>query len=308
MKRALIWRCHEGDLCGGLGDEIRGLAFTLYAAIAANRTFLVSWKKLGQDVLGFFKANGMDVSVPTELEQCVESTTSFTDLPENDIQKLLGIAQEETACKAWNINFGADGLFKHEHRSLLQQYLPWLEPVKPFYAIGCAMWFLFQPVSPSDHLRTTMGEHISAIHYRISDSALGNAALAKTSEDEHAIREALQCADKHKLSNVLFLSGSEAVKNLAVELSNHTVKVSKGAAKHFDHDAAQLSPQEFENAVWNDFVALQQVDYLIFNCPSSLIGHYNFPSGFSNTAASMSFLPTDHFLDGRTCSAVVTPD
>ena len=39
----LIWKCEPGDLCGGLGDRLRGIAFTLLLAVLSRRKVLLYW-------------------------------------------------------------------------------------------------------------------------------------------------------------------------------------------------------------------------------------------------------------------------
>ena len=41
--RKLIWKCGPGDLCGGLVDRLRGIAFTLLLAVLSRRKLLLYW-------------------------------------------------------------------------------------------------------------------------------------------------------------------------------------------------------------------------------------------------------------------------
>ena len=42
--RKLIWKCGLGDLCGGLVDRLRGIAFTLLLAVLSRRKLLLYWE------------------------------------------------------------------------------------------------------------------------------------------------------------------------------------------------------------------------------------------------------------------------
>merc|ERR1712154_91340 len=60
LSRALIWQCDEDDSCGGLGDEVKGLVFTMYTAMTLSRPFFVRWRRMGQDMLNLFAVRIID--------------------------------------------------------------------------------------------------------------------------------------------------------------------------------------------------------------------------------------------------------
>lgn len=296
MKRALIWSCKEADwTCGGLGDELKGLAFTFYAALASKRPFFVEWEKMGQDVLQFFANKDIDVRIPDTLPtNCSRNQYLFhPPTSRKMLETLMDTAQNDLQCLTWVTNYFPSHLFLGSNADVLHSNLPWLEHVvKPIYAVGCAMGFLFQAEAQGSQLLardssfSKLPQNYSLVHFRVPDATI--AALA---EDDFRllIQQALDCA--HKKSNglpIVFLAGSQAAKNLALQVSSGQVIVTNGTAMHIGENHHLGSTNQLIDGVFQDFWTALGTQYLFAGRRLS---------GLSLTAASMSFLPQDHVFD-----------
>jgi len=299
QKRALVWKCGVGNFCGGLGDNIKGLAFTVYAAIQSQRPLYIVWNRLGQDILNFFASDGMDLAPPSDLHLDTCETRTFIDSGDggeliNSLSTNGGV--HDAHCVTWANNFQINNWFSQNHGTELQQHLPWATHIKPQYSVGCAMRFLFKPAELTHEDRSNvfqLPEHFSVIHYRVGDGEIGDGGNPAAYTEP--IKKALQCASSKKISNLLFLSGSQAAKAAARALGKTmgmNVIVSAGVAKHTDHDSSKLQPDEFRSSLWSEFMAAQQAEHLI------ALGRF---SGFSIWAASMGFMPLDNVIDGNSC-------
>jgi len=308
MQRALIWSCKDSDRCGGLGDEIKGLAFTLYAAIASSRPLFVEWEKMGQDVLQLFSHDDINVTSPDTLPKDCTRFELMNRLQTKDVLKeFMDIAHANSTCLTWVTNYFPSIMFLDSSADVSQKELPWLEHVKPIYAVGCAMRFLFvtdppitgfHPTVPSSQASvkdpdffSKLPQNYVVIHFRVPDSSI----MIEEDDLRNSIKLALNCAQqKAEGLPILFLAGSQAAKDLAFNISNGSVMLSNSTPRHLDHDHETLSSADgLVNDVFQDFWAVQGAEYLFAG---------NRFSGFSLTAASMSFLPQDHVLDPN-CNA-----
>lgn len=193
----------------------------------------------------------------------------------------------------------------------MQQFLLEWSGIKPEYAIGCAMRFLFRPAQPvsAQAFSQKLPDAYAVIHYRVDDSAISrvgssaNLVDAKlSSEYQRNIQKALQCAQSNAQGlPILFLAGSNVAKREAIEFSNHTgqqVIISVGTPRHVDQDHAMLSAEDLKYALLYDFWALQGAHYIF------AAGRL---SGFSSIPASMSFLPGHNFFTPSCKSAANDP-
>eukprot|EP00401_Gymnodinium_catenatum_P000714 CAMPEP_0117546708 /NCGR_PEP_ID=MMETSP0784-20121206/46745_1 /TAXON_ID=39447 /ORGANISM="" /LENGTH=440 /DNA_ID=CAMNT_0005343585 /DNA_START=146 /DNA_END=1468 /DNA_ORIENTATION=+ len=299
QKRALVWKCGAGDFCGGLGDNIRGLAFTVYAAIQSQRPLYIVWNRLGQDILNFFASDGMDLTPPSDLHLDTCKTRTFID--GGDGGELINSLStngnvHDAHCVTWTNNFPINHFFSQKNGTELQQHLPWATHIKPQYSVGCAMRFLFKPaeLTHKDRINVLeLPEHFSVIHYRVGDGEFGDAGNPAAYTEP--IKKALRCATAKNISNVLFLCANEVAKAAARALKKEVgvnVIECAGVARHIDHDSSKLQPDEFRSSVWSEFVAAQQAEHLI------ALGRF---SGLTLWAASMGFMPLDNIIDGNSC-------
>mmetsp|Transcript_148484 Transcript_148484/g.377713 ORF Transcript_148484/g.377713 Transcript_148484/m.377713 type:complete len:407 (+) Transcript_148484:51-1271(+) len=286
--RALVWNCNDDSFCGGLGDEIRGLSFMLYLAMAVERPLFVRWRRMGHDMLDFFTRRDIDVRVPDGVLLGGCRRASFID--SGHALALFDKANTSEGCDVWTTNLPVQAVFKEG--SFVREAIPVMEHISPVSAIGCAMRFMFQPMTfaPADQ---SSYEHIPAkfvaIHFRCADNAMGRASVAAELDHERdRVRKAMQCAESMGAENVVFVSCSESAKRAATEVARDLegkgmgVYVSGARARHIDHDHTKLTEQGFRTALWSDFVLLQQAEALIF------AGRI---SGFSGAAASMGLVP-----------------
>jgi len=92
--RYLIWKCTEEDTCGGLGDEIRGIAAMLYLSIATDRALVLDWRKDGVSYAGnIFGVKTVNWTMP---ENCMWKSTHFhvIDPPFEGVNNLVKSSEE----------------------------------------------------------------------------------------------------------------------------------------------------------------------------------------------------------------------
>mmetsp|Transcript_29324 Transcript_29324/g.53226 ORF Transcript_29324/g.53226 Transcript_29324/m.53226 type:complete len:427 (-) Transcript_29324:117-1397(-) len=314
MKKALIWSCKEHDWCGGLGDEIKGLTFTLYAAIASARPFFIVWEKAGQDILQLFSKEGIDVRLPAKMStaNCKRSEHVNSLHTKDTLQNFMDTAQADySKCLTWVTNFIPAIWFLDHTAELRHRHLPWFEHIKPIYAVGCAMRFLFASAAhnptvsslrPSSSPRwpaflSKLPQKYAVIHFRVPDSTI---MMAGDDGLRNAIEEALKCTQvKAKGLPLVFLAGSQAAKDVAFNITNGAVMLTKSTARHLDHDHERLSLDELIGSVFEDFWTIMGAEYLFAGRRFS---------GLSLTAASIGFMPQEHVLDPHCKASWVQDD
>jgi len=296
MRKALVWQCVDSDFCGGLGDNLHGLTFALYAAIASKRPFFISWRRLGVDLLSHFSQDGINVTLPDGFDRgCTGQIHAIDNIAYNAPFIIHGVSSRPDCLKIVT-NMPSKWLFEAPQREILARWLPWMTHIKPFNAIGCAMRFLFKPsvltIGTRQGFAHELPEKFSVIHYRVEDEHIGNTEGGALDRDyKEGVHEALQCAKDAGIHELVFVSGSGGVKDLAVKEGTDMglqVFTANGEARHVDHDHSKLNPSQFESALWSDFLVMQQAESLI------IAGVRN--SGFSTGAASMGFMPEDKIL------------
>jgi len=301
LNRALIWKHDTSYGSGGLGDNLKDIAFTLYAAMASKRPFFISsWNRLGQDVLKWFEQESINVTLPSEPEHC-ESMLKYEKVHHarhESVKERINMLMTKS-CKI------VGGMWmRHPFHAgmgeLLASSAPWMSHVKEMYHVGCAIRFLFKPlrIQPADAAQfPSLPDRFSVVHIRTNDAEIGSQAKGHQNDCEanmHEIKQALQCAKGKHVSNVLFLSTSEACKTKALEMQKDVgihVFVSTGVAKLMNYDHSQLSADEFRAALWSEFQLMAYAELLITNRLS----------GFSECAASIATLPADRYLDSHSC-------
>eukprot|EP00928_Gymnodinium_smaydae_P004814 TRINITY_DN11648_c0_g1_i1.p1 TRINITY_DN11648_c0_g1~~TRINITY_DN11648_c0_g1_i1.p1 ORF type:complete len:222 (+),score=31.96 TRINITY_DN11648_c0_g1_i1:172-837(+) len=132
LSKALVWQCEDSDFCGGLGDEILGLATTMYIAMATKRPFFVKWKRMGNDMLNFFTANKIDVRAPDSVSTC-KRTSIIDNSNYEEVWKQISAAE---GCRIWTTNVQLHGLVNN---NVLRNHYPVMEHVKYETAVGCSM-------------------------------------------------------------------------------------------------------------------------------------------------------------------------
>eukprot|EP00746_Dinoflagellata_sp_MGD_P034153 gnl/MRDRNA2_/MRDRNA2_18153_c0_seq1.p1 gnl/MRDRNA2_/MRDRNA2_18153_c0~~gnl/MRDRNA2_/MRDRNA2_18153_c0_seq1.p1 ORF type:complete len:499 (+),score=65.71 gnl/MRDRNA2_/MRDRNA2_18153_c0_seq1:92-1588(+) len=146
-SRILVWQCRDGDLCGGIGDQAKGIASMLYLAVATDRALFVDWSKHGEDVLTLFDMRSVNTRLPhgVKLDDCqqfhaIDRDTNFEDYVASDATT--------ASCIQWKTNThpktfwqprmrtGTDSEFQQLHKQITTT-------VKKEYRIGCAFNFLW---------------------------------------------------------------------------------------------------------------------------------------------------------------------
>jgi hypothetical protein len=302
LNRAWVWRSVDHDAHGGLGDNIKGLTFMMYAAMRAERPFFVQWQRKGHDMLQFFEPNAIDVSLPGEFELSPCKYTSFNT--RYNLSEAQDLFSSSLRCHIWSTNWNPAIMLHGDYR---RQWLPWLPHTDKFYAIGCAWGYLFKRAQFTSEYASqypSLRGSFSAVHIRSTDATFIPASSSRdpylrvTDTDTNKMTEqALACAKRRNVSNILFLSPDEGQKSHASELSKTMglkVSMSKDKARHLgDEDRLPMSAEEIKVDILSDFVAIQQADILI-------VGSH--VSGFSANAASIALLPKDSFLQANSCS------
>lgn len=291
LSKALVWKCDEGDYCGGLGDEVRGLAFTILAAMKARRPLFVKWHRMGQDMLDLFQGGAFDVRAPPSLDGCESS--SIIDWPIERSPDLLEQAARSSGCNVWTTNMNLWKLWQHS----VDRTFPSMRDIPTRSVVGCSMNFMFKPLVrtkadvanfaglPSDYV---------AIHVRCNDKAMGaDASEDARAEERSQVSRALDCArGRLHAKAAAVVSCSESAKRAALEVAKESyndlpIFVSKDHARHIDHNHTVLNQEQFRGVLWSDFVVMSSANALDFTAPIS---------GFARAAASIGFVPTDQLM------------
>eukprot|EP00928_Gymnodinium_smaydae_P086396 TRINITY_DN7047_c1_g6_i1.p1 TRINITY_DN7047_c1_g6~~TRINITY_DN7047_c1_g6_i1.p1 ORF type:complete len:418 (-),score=32.91 TRINITY_DN7047_c1_g6_i1:246-1418(-) len=288
LSRALVWQCDDSDVCGGLGDEVRGLATTMYVAMATKRPFFVIWKRMGNDMLNLLTANRIDVRAPDSISDCPHRRI----IDSHDYETVWKQMASTEGCTIWTTNAQVSQFVE---KQVLQKHYPVMEHVKPETAVGCSMNYLFSPwrMTAADWAQyAVLPEDFVAIHARCDDDEfrLGGRAAGNLRRE---VDQAFECAKSMDAQNVAFVSCSPSAKQFAKEASENLrgsmrIFVSGSEARHIDHDHKTLTSTEFSAAVLSDFAVLQQAKALIW------AGR---PSGFSEIAVSMGLMPKDKMFE-----------
>jgi len=146
-KRALVWQCDGEDHCLGLGDQLRGLASALYAAMATKRVFFVKWARNTQSLLKLFESSTIDVTVPEDFhikDICKSSgfMRSSGDWKGKFIPACNHLASADGSCEIWRTNVKPwawlpDANFKACSPAGFDE-------IERLYTVGCAVDFMFQ--------------------------------------------------------------------------------------------------------------------------------------------------------------------
>merc|ERR1719215_1310301 len=91
MARAVIWECQDNGDCKGLGDQLRGLAFVFFAALATERPFFVRYARRGVDLLDdIFKVNWIDTRLPASFRSPCTTKVMIAHKNKSEVLGLLG--------------------------------------------------------------------------------------------------------------------------------------------------------------------------------------------------------------------------
>lgn len=288
LRKALVWQCDESDLCGGLGDEIRGLVFTAIVAMAVGRPFFVKWQRMHVNMLDVFSNESIDASMPQSLKNCRHD--AFIDSKLHPTV-LFDIASAGKSCNVWTTNYNLLTLLRDAQ--VLQERLPGIVGIPAESVVGCFMNILFRPpaATPADwrQFDGTRPEHYVAVHFRCDDSDFGRGGIAKESRE---VSHALQCAQGPlEAQTVVFVSCSESAKmsaKLIAQRRGLTLLVARTMARHVDHDHKSLSMAQFHSAILGDFNVMQDADAVVFAGERV--------SGFAYMAASIGLVPGGRFM------------
>jgi hypothetical protein len=313
LEHALLWKCSSMDHCLGLGDEVRGLASAFYAAVATKRPFFVVWERNSQDMLSFFEANAIDVSLPEGMDyqrQCPQKV--FMDYHDNWEEKFRPRCENAVSagggCEVWNTNVRPWAWLGTS--SFLGCSPPGIKGIENIYMTGCAFDFMFQlpKLTAADRsllsgppprlLLRGRGKRpllnpYAAIHVRVGDEDIGKDIGSHHFDD--VVKDCLNCAKARGFSNVLFASGSQSAKEIAKKLAADlgiSLFESTGKAVHVELNHDAMTQEQVRASFMSEWLALMHADAVIIG---------GRPSGFSVMAASVHLLPKERIFSSS-CS------
>ena len=318
--RPLIYKCGPGDLCGGLGDRLRGIVYTLLLAVFSGRRLLLHWgMPNGENV--YLKPNLINW-VPEKSD--TENMTVFTvmDSGQSNVESAIKTIGMNTSVNvALNTNLELELIktleFKPEWLidGLKRTGLDVLSNTDINAIFGIAFRYLFGFTSDVLHevnkARFLLGldtQKYVAVHIRTgfvgsyleqSDSANTMKCIRKKEQWEQMLRCAASVANTSTGSNssIFLATDSKLVKDLATKISGVRYRTLDVVLTHVDRMNKNSGPNEAESkgllSVWVDYLLLAQ-SYIRVRAGSDWIRG----SGFDLGSGHLCGLPRDRIFRG----------
>lgn len=145
--RYLVWECKAiNSGCGGLGDEVAGIAGMLAVAIASGRALLLDWQKQDMPYFGgVYDVNAIDWSMPQACSWHESVFTMYSPFADSSwADKFLASVNESTEQV---VRSRTNQMFNFPHAV---EKLPALKQVFETMKLprGCTYHFLFRSASP----------------------------------------------------------------------------------------------------------------------------------------------------------------
>jgi len=288
-RRALVWQCTDSvKVCGGLGDQLRGLASTLYFAMRLGRPFLTDWNKFGIDWLGVFKHNRIDTAIPGDLSLHA-CRTRFTRNggAAQYVKAMNEVAHNPDTCFVWRTNLIAPP------SSIGPEDLAGIQNA---HGLGCAFRFAFMLPHVSENDRAYLGglqSPFAAIHVRLGDDFFSSRP-GRRSVGVSVASSALACARKHNFTRVLFVCVDHNLTQAAGRIAreqNMVLFSASGKPLHVDFLKRKVSRSDVQRGILAEWLAIARAGLVIG------LGR---PSGYAASAASVALLASDKVLFGCT--------
>ena len=325
--RTLVWQCHIDQVCGGLGDRVRGMTFVLLLAVFSRRKLVLDWKSSFESQ--FFKPNLINwepdsaflhiIKNPKNIVKIhVQSTTKdpYLSMSKTDWENYLNIIGGNQPHVVMVTNVMMIALTTKTSTSNQHQWLA--EGVKSAGLlnlsignlngiIGLAFRYLFQfdkqffrELSKAKEILKLTNQPYIGVHIRTGFYGVKyvkDFENIKLIKDQHIWKTVLQCAvstaNKFLGNNsLIFLAtDSNVVKEMAVSTYGMRFRSFNNYLAHVDKKIQSPSRQQ-EGALYT------LIDLFLLGESYVLVKG---KSGFPWLASLLCDLPKEHIIDGSTC-------
>ena len=325
--RKLIWKCGPGDLCGGLVDRLRGIAFTLLLAVLSRRKLLLYWGMPNGEQI-YLKPNAInwipessdvvDVAVYSAMDSAgAELDTAVNAIGQNNLTKvtlktnleLEFINNKRRNKPQWLI----DGLKRTGLDTLSNK------EINQLFGIAFRYLFVFRDdvIPKVNDAKHSMGLDVQkyvAVHVRTgfvgsnlekSESANQRKCIRKKEQWEQMLNCAVHVANSTtgRNSSIFLATDSKLVKDLARQKYGSQFKTLDVILTHVDLVDKERGPSTAEHeglmSAWVDFFLLAQ-SYAQVRTGSDWV----WGSGFALGSSHLCGLPSNRRFNGlKNCAS-----
>ena len=322
--RKLIWKCGPGDRCGGLGDRLRGIAFTLLLAVLSRRKLLLYWGMPNGEQIYLMpntinwipqKSDVSDMAVYSVMNRIGANLDRVVNaIGQNNLTKValltnleLEFINELTNKPQWLI----DGLKRTGLNTLTNREFNQL--------LGTAIRYLFvfrddviPKVNDAKHSMGLDGQKYVAVHVRtgfVGSTLVKHERARKCIRKKEQWEQMLDCAVSVANSNsgpnnsIVLATDSKLVKDLAAKKFGSRFKTLDVVLTHVDSIDKKLGPGTTEReglmSAWVDFFLLAQ-SYAQVRAGSDWVQG----SGFDLGSSHLCGLPSNRRFNGlKNCTS-----
>ena len=325
--RKLIWKCGPGDVCGGLVDRLRGIAFTLLLAVLSRRKLLLYWGMPNGEQI-YLRPNAINW-VPKRSDVVDMAVYSAIDSAgakfDTAVRKVIG--QNNLMKVALKTNLELEFIKKQTNKpqwlidGLKRTGLDTLSNKEINQLFGIAFRYLFaftDDVIPKvNDAKHSMGLDVQkyvAVHVRTgfvgsnlekSESANHKKCIRKKEQWEQMLNCAVHVANSTtgRNSSIFLATDSKLVKDLARQKYGNRLKTLDVVLTHVDRIDKKRGPSTAEReglmSVWVDFFLLAQLYAQLRSGSDSDWG-----SGFALGSSHLCGLPSNQRFNGlKNCAS-----
>ena len=327
--RTLVWQCHVGQFCGGLGDRVKGMTFALLLAVFSRRRLVLDWKSSFESQ--FFKPNQINWEPDSALLHIIENPKNFVKIHVQSTEKHPYLSLSK---KQWENYLDIIGgnqphvvmvtnvmIMALTTKTSTSNQHQWLaEGVKSAGLlnlsisnlngiIGLAFRYLFhwdkhflRELSKAKEILKLTNQSYIGVHIRTGFYGVKHVQdfkHKKLIKDQHIWKTVLQCAvsTANKFlgnDSLIFLAtDSNVVKEMAVSTYGMRFRSFNNFLAHVGRDIISSSRQkEQEGALYT------LIDLFLLGESYVLVKG---KSGFPWLASLLCSLPKEHIIDGCSC-------
>ena len=321
----LIWKCGPGDLCGGLVDRLRGIAFTLLLAVLSRRKLLLYWGMPNGEQI-YLKPNVINW-IPERSDVVNMAVYSVIDSAGAKLDTAVkAIGQNNSINVALKTNLELEFINKASQKpqwlidGLKRTGLDTLTNEEMNNVFGIAFRYLFQikgDVIPRLNVISSLGLDMHkyvAVHVRTgfvgsnlekSESANQRKCIRKKEQWEQMLNCAVHVANSNtgRNSSIFLATDSKLVKDLAAKKYGSRFKTLDVVLTHVDRIDKKHGPSTAEceglMSAWVDFFLLAQ-SYAQVRVGSDWV----WGSGFALGSSHLCGLPSNRRFNGlKNCAS-----
>ena len=314
--RKLIWKCGPGGICGGLGDRLRGIAFTLLLAVLSRRKLLLYWGMpngeqiyLKPNIINWIpeKSDVSNLTVYSVMHSAgAELDRAVKAIGQNNLMKVslhtnleLELINNQTNKPQWLI----DGLKQTGLNTLTNK------EINQLFGIAIRYLFVFRDdvipkVNDAKHSMGVDGQKYVAIHVRtgfvgsnLVQSERARKCIRKKKQWEQMLNCGVSVANSNlgQNSSIFLATDSKLVKDLAAKMYGSRFKTLDVVLTHVDCVDKELGPKrEGLMSAWVDFILLAQ-SYAQVRAGGDWVSG----SGFDLGSSHLCGLPSNRRFNGR---------